>query len=189
MPKTLPKSLRNRPFTYRDARKHGITPYAISSYLAEGVAERVERGLYRATGGDLTEEDLYRQATMRAGEPAVVCLLSALSHYELTDTIPKRVWLMVEASKRIRSENIRLYRARDPRWKIGVIAKDGFSITSIERTIVDALSLKALLPVRLGIDALKKAIATKKTTASKVMYIADDLGVKHRVLPYIEAVI
>ena len=72
-------------------------------------------------------------------------------------------------------------------WKVGVISHGGYSITTIERTIVDALTLKAIISPRMGIDALKRAIATKKTTATKVLHLASAMGVHHRVVPYVEA--
>ena len=186
---TLPKYLQNKPFTYQEARERGINQYAIRSLIACGALERIERGLYRVTGNDTSDEELYRRATKRAGESATVCLLSALSHYELIDEIPKQVWLMMEAKKRVKSASIRLYRARNPRWGVGIVSKNGYSITSVERTVVEALSLKAVLPIRVGIDALKRAIATKRTTAAKVLSVADGLGVKHRILSYIEAIV
>ena len=136
--------------------------------------------------GDLSDEELYRRAVKRVGAPSAVCLLSALSYYELTDTIPKQVWLMVPKEKRVQSPSVRLYRARDPRWGVGIESKDGYKITSLERTIVDALTLKALVSPRLGIDALRTAISSKKTSANKILQIAKTLDVKHRVLPYIE---
>jgi hypothetical protein len=94
---------------------------------------------------------------------------------------------MVPKEKRVKSSSIKLYRARDPQWKIGVVSKDGYSITSLERTIIDALTLKALVSPRFGVDALKTAISSKKTSTNKILQIATDFGVKHRVLPYIEA--
>lgn len=187
MTKELPQGLQHKAFTFREASEDGLTQYAIRQLLEAGAIERVERGLYRATGEDISEIEAHRSAIKKVGERAAVCLLSALSHYELTDTIPKQVWLMVPAEKRTKSPNIKLYRARDPKWKIGVLTEDGYPITSLERTIVDSLTLKSIISPRLGIDALKRAIAEKKTTASAILKMSDELGVKHRILPYIEA--
>ena len=183
----LPKALKDKPFTYKEASAHGLTQYSIQKLIVSGVIERLERGLYRSIGEDLSDEELYRRAMKIVGKPAAVCLLSALSHYELTDAIPKQVWLMVPMAKRVRSSSVKLYRTRDPNWNIGILSQDGYSITSIERTIVDALTLKALVSPRLGIDALKAAISKKQTSANKILDIADKLGVKHRILPYLEA--
>ena len=186
MTKSLPIPLEGRPFNYQEARKTGLTQYALRRLLNSGELERIDYNLYRATGEDLSEEELYRRATKKVGKRTAICLLSALTYYGLTDTIAKQIWVMVEASKRIKSPNIKLYRARDPRWKIGIVEKQGYSITSLERTVVDSLTLKSVVSPRIGIEALKKAISNHQTTASKILEIASRLGVKHRILAYIE---
>lgn len=187
MSNNLPKVLQGKPFTYKEACKHGLTQYSVQKLLGSGTIERLERGLYRSVDEDLSDQELYRRALKRVGKPAVVCLLSALSYYELTDIIPKQVWLMVPKEKRVKSSSVKLYRARNPMWKVGIEERSGYSITSLERTIVDALTLKALISPRMGIDALKIAISMKRTSANKVLRVATELGVKHRVLNYIEA--
>lgn len=189
MLRTLPESLRDRPFTYREAVSLGLSQYAIHKLLAAGEIERIERGIYQAVGGDISDSELFRRAVKKIGEPSAVCLLSALSYYHLTDVIPDRVWLMVSAKTRTASRNIRLYRTRDPRWKIGIVAEDGYSITSVERTLVDALTNKAVLPVRIGLDALKRAVGEKQTSISNVIVMSKSLGVLHRILPYVEALL
>lgn len=183
----LPPRLKRAPFTFKEALAAGLTQYRLRLLLSSGEIERVERGLYAAADQELSDDTLFARATKRVGVPAVVCLLSALSHYELTDAIPKQVWLMVPKEKRVKSSSIKLYRARDPMWRVGVVSHGGYSITTIERTIVDALTLKALISPRMGIDALKSAIATKKTTATNVLRLASAMGVHHRVIPYVEA--
>jgi predicted transcriptional regulator of viral defense system len=183
----LPPRLKRAPFTFKEALAEGLTQYRLKLLLSSGEIERLERGLYTAAYQEPSEETLFIRATKRVGTPAVVCLLSALSHYELTDAIPKQVWLMVPKEKRVKSSSIKLYRARDPMWRVGVASHGSYSITTIERTIVDTLTRKAIISPRIGIDALKRAIATKKTTATKVLSLASAMGVRHRVLPYVEA--
>ncbi len=183
---TLPKAIKNRPFTYREAVQLGLTQTAIRQLLANESIERIERGLYQAVGVDLSDRELFRRAIRKIGKPSAVCLLSALSHYQLTDIIPDRVWLMVPANKRTSSANIKLYRARDPKWEIGVIIEDGYPITSLERTIIDALTHQSVLPIRIGLDALKKAVSAKKTSTSKIIGVSKSLGVLHRILSYVE---
>lgn len=187
MTKTFPKALRGKPFTYREATSLGLTQYAMRRLLATEVIERIERGIYRTVGHDVSESELFRRAIKKIGEPSAVCLLSALSYYHLTDIIPDRVWLMVPAKTRTTSKNIRLYRARDPQWQIGVIVEDGYSITSVERTLVDSLTSKSILPVRIGLDALKRAVSEKQTSISKVINMSKSLGVLHRIIPYVDA--
>ena len=187
MTSNLPPRLKKAPFTFKEALAAGLTQYRLRLLLSSGEIERVERGLYAAAYQEPSDETLFVRATKRVGVPAVVCLLSALSHYDLTDAIPKQVWLMVPTETRVKSSSIKLYRARDPMWRVGVISHGSYSMTTIERTIVDALTLKAIISPRMGIDALKRAIATKKTTGTKVLHLASALGVHHRVVPYVEA--
>lgn len=187
MKHTLPTSLKSRPFTFKDALAKGLSQYHLQVLLRNGVIQRIERGLYTANTGDLADDELFLRAVKRVGEPAVVCLLSALSYHELTDLIPKQVWLMVPKEKRVKSPSVKLYRARSPLWGVGVEKKRGYAITSIERTIIDALTHRAIISPRMGIDALKTALTSKKTSVAKVLKIATQLGMEHRIIPYVEA--
>lgn len=182
----LPKKLQNRPFTYTEATESGLSQYQLNCLLKQDEIERVERGLYQATGIDFSDEELFKQATKLISSKSAVCLLSALSYYQLTDIIPKKVWLMVPASKRTKHNSVKLFRTNKPNWNTGIVSERGFKITSVERTIIDCLTNKSVISVRVGIDALKLAIQTKHTTGTKILNMADALNVKHRVLPYLE---
>lgn len=118
MTSNLPSRLKKAPFTFKEALAAGLTQYRLKLLLSSEEIERIERGLYTAAYQEPSEETLFVRATKRVGTPAVVCLLSALTHYELTDAIPKQVWLMVPKEKRVKSALIKLYRARDPMWRL-----------------------------------------------------------------------
>lgn len=183
----LPKTLQHTPFTYSKAIDSGLTQRTLRKLLSAGVIERVERGVYRSTDAPNSSDDELHAATLLAGTPSAICLLSALSSYQLTDRIPKATWIMVESNVRRTSKLIRVYRAREPMWKIGIDNPSGYSITSLDRTIVDCLCLPKLLGTRTGLDALKLALNEKKTTPKRIIEMSARLNVQHRVLPYIEA--
>ncbi len=154
--------------------------------MASGEVVKLGRGVYQlASAADLGDEDQFRAAVKRIHGPSVVCALSALAHYGLTDEIPKRVWLMVSENGRSHLKDVRLFRTRNPKWKVGVIAEDGYKITCLERTIVDCLSYKHKFG-SLGVEALKRALKEQKTTLSKIVDMADQLGVSHKISPVIE---
>lgn len=184
---TLPNEIRNRPFTWAEAKELGVSWNEIQRQLKAGKLERISRGVYRSPAEDIDEEEQFRIATLRVGEDSAVCLLSALAFYGLTDAIPRAVWLLVPADKHTRFTGVRLFRKRTPRLDFGVLSKDGYSITSLERTLTDCLTEKKRLGVNVAIEALRKAIARKKTTLSKVMDTAVQLGQINRIRPYIEA--
>ena len=183
----LPLKLQNKPFTVKQAAKMGLSFYELSKLVSSGVVEQISRGIYQVSSGDLDEESQYRIATLRVGTPSAICLLSALSHYHLTDMIPKKTWIMVPGGKRTADRTLKLFRSRNPQWKIGLQKKEGYFITNIERTIVDCLVQRSRIGTNTSIAALKTAIDSKQTTLGKVLEMAKSLGVVHRVLPYIEA--
>ena len=124
---------------------------------------------------------------MRIDGPSAVCLVSALAFYGITDHIPKKVWLLVPEDKHSAHKDIRLFRSRNPNWKVGIESHKGYKITNLERSIVDALAMKRVLGVTLAVSALKNALQEKKTTLDKILKMATQLGVDHRVMSYIEA--
>lgn len=183
----LPILLSKKPFTYQEACEHGLTQYMLRKLIEASLLERVEHGVYCATGHDWSDEEQYKRAVNKTGQPSAICLISALSYYDLTDTIPRKVWVMLDAKRRVKSDYIKPYRARDPKWAVGIDSHDDYSVTNLERTIVDSLTHSKLVPARLGIDALKLALREEKTTVGAILKMADLLGVRHRILKYVEA--
>ena len=183
----LPGKLQSRPFTSNQAAGLGLSFYELSKLVESGAVEQVARGIYRVAGGDIDEEEQLRIATLRVGVPSTVCLTSALVHHHLTDAVPKKIWIMVPVNKRTTDKTLKLLRTRQPRWKIGVEKHEGYSVTNIERTLVDCLTNRSKLGTQVGIAALRAALESKKTTLGKVVDMANQLGVTHRILFYIEA--
>lgn len=177
----------NSPFSPGDIESLGITPAQLNHLLEAEIVHRLSRGVYILSGADLSDEGQFRAATMRINGPSAICLISALAFYGLTDQIPKKVWLLVPEDKHSAHKDIRLLRSRNPKWKIGIESQKGYKISSIERSIVDALAMKRIIGVSIGVTALKTALKEKKTTIDKVLKMATRLGVDHRVMGYIEA--
>ena len=183
----LPGELQNQPFTLRQASMLGLTFYDIGKLLADGTLEKVSRGVYQVSGTASNEEADFCIAALRVGTPSAVCLISALSFHHLTDTIPKKTWIMVPFSKRSADRSLRVFRARNPSWKVGIDKRAGYSITNIERTVVECLALRSRIGATIAIEALRRAIDSKKTNLGKVADMAKKLKLLHRILPYIEA--
>lgn len=80
------------PFTTMDLKRLGLKPNDFRRLLKQGEVVRVGRGIYQATSSDINEENQFRAATKRIRGSSAVCLLSALSFYNLTDEIPRKVW-------------------------------------------------------------------------------------------------
>ena len=183
------KLLTSSTFTLQSAQKLGISRGYIRKWLKDETIERVSHGTYRVV---TFEEDIYNElawANSIVGRPSAICLLSALEFYNLTDHITNQIWVMVSNNKKTSHKKIRLYRKQNPLWSIGVIKKEYFSITTIERTLVDCLIMRKKIGSSLAIDAIKLALNTKKTSLSKIIRLAKQMGVFHRIELLIEALV
>ena len=185
--KRLQSHFADSPFSPGDIKELGVTRTELNQLLEAESVHRLSRGVYVLSGADLSDEAQFQAATMRIDGPSAICLLSALAFYGLIDEIPKKVWLLVPENKHCAHKDIRLLRGRNPTWKVGIDSHKGYKITNIERSIVDALSMKRVVGVSIGVSALKRALKEKKTTLWKVLKLATQLGVDHRVMSYIEA--
>jgi predicted transcriptional regulator of viral defense system len=185
--KLLQSHFKDAPFSPKDINELGITQAQLIQLLHNESIHRLSRGVYVLSGADLSDEAQFRAATMRIDGPSAVCLVSALAYYGITDHIPKKVWLLVPEDKHSAHKDLRLLRSRNPKWKVGIDSHKGYKITNIERSIVDALTTKRALGFSIGVSALKSALQNKKTSLDKIIKMATQLGVDHRVMSYIEA--
>jgi len=180
-------TLKKKPFSSKEAQNFGINRHLLKQLEIQGAIEKIAHGIYVVTGQSLTRDEEFKRATFKVGQPAVICLLSALEYYDLTDIIPKEIWMMVPANKRANQREIRIFRTQQLNLDIGVVKRSGFSITTIERTIIDSLIHQRQLPVTIGINALRRALQLKKTTLSQIVDMAKTLHVFHRIRAYVEA--
>jgi predicted transcriptional regulator of viral defense system len=162
-------------FTAKEAREAGIPPRMLAHFCKKGLIERISRGVYK--GGvaevdiDFRWEDL---ALVTMSIPnGVICLISALCYYGLTDQIMREFWIAVpHASKSPKRPKTRIIRMRN--IELGqteiMVGANHLKIFDRERTVVDAfrhlsheIALKALQeylkqrePFRPNLDKLLK---------------------------------
>lgn len=160
----LQKLLEKPLFYASEARKLGIHPSRLSYYVKINLIERIARGVYRGVNStvktDFQWEDLV--ITANSVPDGVVCLISALAIYELTDEIPRKHWIAIpHATTAPKRKHVRFIRMRDvtlgmSRLKLG---QETITIFDIERTVVDAFRY---LSREIAIKALKEAVKAKK---------------------------
>ncbi len=76
-----------------DILQAGIDHHVLARLTERGLLERVRRGLYRRA--DMVSGDVAMADGAAASPDNVICLLSALAHYELTTTTPWEVYLAI----------------------------------------------------------------------------------------------
>jgi len=130
-------------FKASDARLRGIPSRMLAHFCKKGLIERIGRGLYRvveaSSGIALDFEELVLIAS--SIPRGVVCLISALSYYGLTDQITREYWIAVpNTDKKPKRLHVRIVRMRN--MSLGLtsakIGKYKVKIFDRERTVVDS---------------------------------------------------
>lgn len=147
-------------FTSKEAKTLGIHPALLSYYVKKGKLKRLSRGLYQSieySPPGFQWTDLV-EAVYGVNE-GVICLISALAIYGLTEEIPRQHWIGVRHGTDVVSQpQLKIVRFRNLELGKTTIELEGVivSIFDRERTIVDAFRL---LSKETAIKALKMALA------------------------------
>lgn len=130
-------------FTSKEARDSGVSPANLAYYIRGGEIERISRGLYRGAKApemlNFQWEDLV--SIVRSAHDGVVCLISALALYELTEEIPRQHWIAIKnTTSRHFNPMVKVIRMRNHVLGKTVINIDGVAVPIFdrERTILDA---------------------------------------------------
>ena len=126
-----------------EARTLGIPSRMLAYYCQKGRIERVSRGLYRVldipTDVGLDFEELVLIAS--SIPHGVICLISALCYYNLTDQIMREYWIAVpnrdRSPKRPHTRIVRMRNMTLGQTKVK-IGKYSVKIFDRERTVIDA---------------------------------------------------
>lgn len=184
----LIRKIPSQPFSLQEAKSLGISRAYIRKWLEEEKIERVSHGIYKKYSEEIDKNSLLMEASSMIEGHSAICLLSALEYYDLTDQISRKTWVMVEVDKKTSRKSIRLLRTRKPNWEIGIKKAKGFSITTLERTIIDCLVHRDKVGSSVAIGSLKKALRDKKTKISLLIKMAKRLDVWSRVDTILEVV-
>ncbi len=130
-------------FKASDARSRGIPSRMLAHFCQKGVIERVGRGLYRvvdaSSGINLDFEELVLTASSIS--KGVVCLVSALCYYNLTDQIMREYWIAIpNADKSPKRPHTRIVRMRNMSLGLTTIKMGKYEVKIFdrERTVVDS---------------------------------------------------
>lgn len=144
-------------FTAQDARHKQVPAYALDYFCRLGVIKRLTRGIYQPTAYEPKVEFLWEGlAVVAASIPnGVICLISALCLYELTDQIVREHWIAIDnRAKAVKRPHARIVRMRNLRLGLDSMSlgEHTLRIFDQERTVVDAFRL---LDLEVAIKALR----------------------------------
>ncbi len=179
-------------FTTKEAKQAGLTKKELKGLIEAGHLKRLQRGVYLKQETENYAQgicEVFEAATLLVGAPSAICLHSALHYYGLDHDIPEKCWIMVPFTKRCAHKSIRVYRSRNPRWDIGINSQDGFQITTLERTLVDALTNPRAIELDQAIAALKVALDKNLTDFHKIIAMAGKLNLVNKISQLIQIMV
>lgn len=159
----LEKLLAKPVFRASEARKLGIHPSRLSYYVKINLVERINRGVYRGTSSEVNADFQWEDLILvsKSLPNGIVCLISALAVYGLTEEIPRQHWIAIpHATTAPKRENTRFIRMRDidTGKSLHQLGNETITIFDKERTVVDAFRF---LSKEIAIKSLKEAAKGK----------------------------
>lgn len=128
--------------TIGEAKKLGVSPMTLSRLVASEELFRTEHGIYTHNPDWLTEPLKKYVAACTLYPKAVICGISALTYYDLTDMEERQVWIALPAPSIIHNPRYRVIRPSGIAYTLGTekqfFGKRVVRIYDLEKTIVDA---------------------------------------------------
>ena len=182
--------------------KEGITRATVGRMLKKGLVHQLSRGLYQLPDAAIDTHHTLAETAKRVPK-GVICLVSALAYHELTDTIPRSVWMAIGPKDR------RPRATQPPPLQVvrfsGKLFSDGIEEHTIEgvkvriynpaKTVVDLFRYRQSAGTRyktspgltIALEGLREALRQRKATPAKIAEYANEAGIWKVVQPYLEA--
>jgi predicted transcriptional regulator of viral defense system len=178
----------------------GITAATVSRMKSKGLIVQLGRGLYQLSDAPLDANHSLAEGAKLVPK-GVICLDSALAFHELTDTVPRRIWIAIgirEWEPRITHPPIQIVRFGPKMLQAGVKTHliEGVSVNIYKpaKTIVDLFyhALRhgrgdAKTDVTHALQGMKEALRLGKATPAEIARYAEQVGIWKKVQPYLEA--
>lgn len=177
----------------KDLLREGISFRDLKKLLAQDRIEQIKKGLYRLKDEDRTSIREFVDVCL-AIPKAVVCLYSALSHYELTTFMPTEIMIAVPQgyhAPKVAYPPLRVYHFSKKQYEAGIetikTSEGIFRIYSSEKSVCDAFRFRR----KLGDDTAKEALFTylekNDKDLKKLLDCAEVCRMGKIMKPYIEA--
>ena len=174
-------------------KKTGITAATISRMVHAGDVIRLARGLYQLPDAPLDANHSLAEAAKRVPK-GVVCLVSALAYHELTDQLPRAVWMAIGTKDWMPKEGrsaMRIVRFTDALLGDDVITVQienvPVKVFGVAKTVADCFRHRRTVGQTVALEGLQEALRQRKATPAEIARHAERGGVATVVRPYLEA--
>ncbi len=177
-----------------ELRSEGIDPKTISRAVAAGELIRISRGLYQRPDSDIDTYQALAEAAKKVPR-GVVAMVSALAYHELTDQMPRKVWMAVSVKDWSPSVSsyppVRIVEFRDRYMQQGIehhtISGIRVPIYSIPKTLADVFRNRKLVDRSVAVEALRATLDQRRATPASIAEAAMAGDAWNIMRPYLEA--
>lgn len=178
----------------RDLKPLGISGVYLNKLHAEGVLDRISRGLYALADSEPSGNRSMVEAAKLVPHGAV-CLLSALRFHDLTTESPFEVWLAISRKARLPKVDypvLRIVRYSGDALSFGLQSHEieGLSVRvySPAKTVADCFKYRNKIGLDVAIEALRDCLSQRKATVDELWAAAKVCRVSNVIRPYLEAI-
>lgn len=175
----ITKFLKKNDFiTLDEALGFGINKMALSRHVKQGVLYRPYRKIYTLSEqiGWLSYPERRFAVPCTLYPDTVICGISALIYYQLTDEFEPKIWLAFPQSHRVVNQEYRIIYPQGLSYSLGVqkikVGIRTVRIYNCEKTIVDAFKF---LPIDVALKALKGYIKRQDCNLEKLIQYSRQL--------------
>jgi len=179
----------------RDILAKGIHSRDIKDILDAGIIIKVKNGLYRLTDTPVISNQSFIDLA-RAVPDGVICLLSALSYYELTTFNPAIISMAIRRKAwrpKIKYPPVEFYYFSTKQFEAGIdeirIKGHKVRIYSPEKTICDCFRYRNKLGIDVAKEGLSEYLKRKNRNLEKLLEYAEICRVKRFLETWINAMI
>ena len=187
---------KNGGFTkYAELIRAGFYKAVIREAMKSGQIERIGRGVYSlANIPDTSHPDFVTVSVMIPN--GVICLITALSFYEVTDEIPRYIDVAIPAGSKVRMIQklpLRFHYFSRKTWEQGIEEHniDGrkIQVYNLAKTLADCFKFRNQIGMNVARSALKNALEQKKVNHRDIMKYASICRVTNILKPILETLI
>jgi predicted transcriptional regulator of viral defense system len=169
----------------------------INSLIKEAVIDKIKPGFYRISDYSFFKDVNVSLITICRVEPqSVICLLTALDYYEMTDFNPSEVFYAIPHSRKKRHISyppVKVFYFRERFYNPGIeIFKTRYGdlrIYSKEKTVCDMFRYRNKFGEDLAMQALRNYINQKKKSIPALIKYAEICQVKTIIMPILKGIV
>lgn len=179
----------------RDLDAIGVSREYLNKLYLQGELDRPGRGLYALPDRQWDENQSLVEAC-RLVPAGVLCLLTALRHYDMTSESPFEVWLAIDGKQRqprLDFHSVRIVRFSGEALSFGVreerIGGVSLPIYSPAKTVADCFKFRNKIGLDVALGALRDCVRQKRATMDELWQAAKVCRMTNVMRPYLEAVV